>query len=185
MVRFYTTADEAMDLYAEHLRKEYPTHLTPFHQRRAQDREAALAEAMVFWMLKNMGLRPKMNEVVGTGGADFICSQNFGPIFARREPTPESMFIVEATSLDPDAVSRNTSIPNEVPEDITGFHPAPQSRLISARDGILARAFFRQRCAAQPSRQSAFEHKCSTASLLATGAAARHPRRQDRKPRRS
>jgi hypothetical protein len=120
MVRFYTTADEAMDLYAEHLQKEYPTHLTPFHQRRAQDREAALAEAMVFWMLKNMGLRPKMNEVVGTGGADFICSQNFGPIFARREPTPESMFIVEATSLDPDAVSRNTSIPNEVPEDITG-----------------------------------------------------------------
>jgi len=106
MVRFYTTADEAMDLYAEHLQKEYPTHLTPFHQRRAQDREAALAEAMVFWMLKNMGLRPKMNEVVGTGGADFICSQNFGPIFARREPTPESMFIVEATSLDPDAVSR-------------------------------------------------------------------------------
>jgi len=44
MVRFYTTADEAMDLYAEHLRKEYPTHMTPFHQRRAQDREAALAD---------------------------------------------------------------------------------------------------------------------------------------------
>jgi len=66
MVRFYTTVDEAMDLYAEHLQNDYPTHLTPFHQRRAQDREAALAEAMVFWMLKNMGLRPKMNEVVGT-----------------------------------------------------------------------------------------------------------------------
>ena len=48
MVRFYTTADEAMDLYAQHLQKEYPTHLTPSHQRRAQDREAALAEAMVF-----------------------------------------------------------------------------------------------------------------------------------------
>lgn len=119
-MRFYMTTDEAMDRYAEHLNNEYPTQFMPFNQRRAKDREAALAEAMVFWMLKNMGLRPKMNEVAGTGGADFICSQNFGPIFARREPTPESMFIVEATSLDPDAVSRNTHIPNEVPDEISG-----------------------------------------------------------------
>jgi len=77
-----------------------------------------------------------MNEVVGTGGADFICSQNFGPIFARREPTPESMFIVEATSLDPDAVSRNTSIPNEVPEDRTGgaFSLLTRSVFAKAKD---------------------------------------------------
>ena len=73
---------------------------------------------------------------MGTGGADFICSQNFGPIFVRREPTPESMFIVEATSLDPDAVSRNTSIPNEVPEEITGgaFSLLTRSVFTKAKD---------------------------------------------------
>lgn len=126
-----------MDLYAEHLKANYPTHLTPFNQRRAQDREAALAEAIVFGMLKGFGVRPKINEVVGTGGADFICSANFGSsILGLREPTPESMFIVEATSLDPDAVSRNTSIPNEAPEEISGgaFSLLTRSVFAKAKD---------------------------------------------------
>lgn len=126
-----------MDLYAEHLKEAYPTHLAPFNQRRSQDREAALAEAMVFWMLKAFGVRPKINEVRGTGGADFICSANYGaPIFALREPTPESMFIVEATSLDPDAVSRNTSIPNDAPDEISGgaFSLLTRSVFAKAKD---------------------------------------------------
>jgi hypothetical protein len=104
MVRFWATTDEAIDLYAEHLKANYPNHVAPFNQRRMQDREAALAEAVVFWILKSFDARPKINEVVGAGGADFVCSAHFGsPILARCEPLPESMFIVEATSLDPDA----------------------------------------------------------------------------------
>lgn len=133
-MRFWATTDEAMDFYAEHLKATYPQHLGPFNQRRTQGREAALAEAIVFWMLKNVGVRPQINEVVGTGGADFICSANFGsPILARREPTPETLFIVEATSLDPDAVSRNTSIPNVAPDEISGGAFSLLTRAIFAK----------------------------------------------------
>ncbi len=137
MMRLWATTDEAMDLYAEHLKANYPNHLAPFNQRRTQDREAALAEAIVFWMLKSFGVRPKINEVLGTGGADFVCSANFGsPILTLREPTPENMFIVEATSLDPDAVSRNTSIPNEVPDHNSGgaFNLLTRSVFAKAKD---------------------------------------------------
>jgi hypothetical protein len=137
MVRFWATTEEAIDLYVEHLASNYPDQVAPFKQRRTQDREAALAEAIVFWTLKSFGVRPKINEVAGTGGADFVCSANLGsPILARREPTPETMFIVEATSLDPDAVSRNTSIPNQVPDENSGgaFSLLTRSVFAKAKD---------------------------------------------------
>lgn len=55
---------------------------------------------MVFWMLKSFGVRPKINEVVGRGGADFVCPANFGsPILARREPPPEGAFGVLTRSV--------------------------------------------------------------------------------------
>jgi hypothetical protein len=73
------------------------------------------------YICKNIGVRHKSTRWSGTGGADFICSANFGsPILARREPTPETLFIVEATSLDPDAVLWNTSIPKVAPDEISG-----------------------------------------------------------------
>ena len=123
-----------MDFYAEHLKATYPQHLGPFNQCRTQGREAALAEAIALWILKNVGVRPQINKVVGTGGADFICSANLGsPIFARREPTPETVFIVEARSLDPDAVSRNASIPNVAPDEISGGALSLLTRAVFAK----------------------------------------------------
>jgi len=66
-------------------------------------------------MLQGFGVRPEVNEVPGTGGADFLCSATGGsPILALREP--KSHFVVEATSLDSDAVTTRSHLPNELKE---------------------------------------------------------------------
>ena len=116
---FSTT--EVIDSYAEYLRAKNPESLPSFVQRRASDPEAALAEAVVFSMLQGFRVRPEINDKPGTGGADFICSASGGSPFALlRPPSPESQFIVEATSLDPDAVTDRTNLPNEAPDEIGG-----------------------------------------------------------------
>ena len=81
-----------------------------FERARISERESAIAEAIVFRMLQTLGLRPELHERVGTGGADFLCGG----------PSPANQIIVEATSLDPEAVTKRSNLSNEPPEDIQG-----------------------------------------------------------------
>jgi hypothetical protein len=112
---------EVIDSYAEYLRVKNPDSRPSFVLRRASDPEAALAEAVVFSILQGFRVRPEINDKPGTGGADFICSASGGGIFAfLKPPSPESQFIVEATSLDAEAVTDRTSLPNETPDEISG-----------------------------------------------------------------
>jgi len=68
-------------------------------------------------MLQTMQLEPEIHDQVGTGGPDFICCGSRGPVFPR---LTQDRFVVEATSLNPDAVTERSRIPNEVPEKIRG-----------------------------------------------------------------
>src|SRR5690349_1092795 len=112
-----TDLQGVMQTYGDYLREKHPSNHTRFETLRTSDREAAVAEAIVFGMLQTMLVKPEIHDQVGTGGPDFICSRRRGPIFP---PSPEDRFVVEATSLNPDAVTGRSGIANEVPDEIGG-----------------------------------------------------------------
>jgi hypothetical protein len=120
---FASTCIEGMvDSYAEYLSRKYPPHSNRFKSLRAASREAAVAEAVVFGVLQSLHLSPEIYDDIETGGPDFVCAGSTLGFGLRRviKPSPEDRFVVEATCLDPDAVTRRSDIPNELPEDISG-----------------------------------------------------------------
>ena len=117
-VSFGTTDIEGMlNSYSEYLRHGHPQNSKRFEETRASDREAAVAEAVVFGILQRFNVDPQINDDVKTGGADFICCPSRGPLAKR---LPEDRFVVEATSLSPDAVTDRSKLPNEPPHEISG-----------------------------------------------------------------
>jgi hypothetical protein len=112
-----TDIEGVLNSYSAYLRATHPKNAERFELMRLSDREASVAEAIVFGMFKTMGLRPEIHDQVGTGGADFICYGSSGPLV---KPSPVDRFVVEATSLDPAAVTDRSHIPNECPEEISG-----------------------------------------------------------------
>jgi hypothetical protein len=111
------TVDGVAQSYSNYLNIKHPSNYERFEALRSSDKEAAVAEAIVFAMLQTLRVRPSLNDQVKAGGADFICYCHRGIIF---NPKPEDRFIVEATSLNPDAVTDRSHIPNEVPDRIRG-----------------------------------------------------------------
>jgi hypothetical protein len=117
-VSFGTTdIDGMLNSYSEYLHHGHPENAKRFDDTRASDREAAVAEAIVFGMLQGFNVDPQINDQVKTGGVDFICCASRGPLVKR---LPQDRFVVEATSLSPDAVTDRSHIPNEVPDEISG-----------------------------------------------------------------
>jgi len=117
-VSFGTTdIDGMLNSYSEYLHHGHPENAKRFDETRASDREAAVAEAIVFGMLQGFNVDPQINDQVKTGGVDFICCASRGPLVRR---LPQDRFVVEATSLSPDAVTGRSHIPNEVPDEISG-----------------------------------------------------------------
>lgn len=111
-----TSINGVIDSFADYLLvKDRPTH-ERFKRMREQDPEAALAEAMVFRILQRFSCHPELHDHESTGGADFLCRPTRG-IF---KANPADEFVVEATSLNPDAVTERSGICNEVPEEISG-----------------------------------------------------------------
>lgn len=103
--------DDIVNWYSEHLRANHPKNLARFEADREREHEAAVAEAITFHVLSNRSAHPEVHEEVGTGGADFICSASMTP-FAKR--TPQNEFVVEATSISQEAVTRRSGIPSEI-----------------------------------------------------------------------
>jgi hypothetical protein len=112
-----TSPDGMLQSYSEYLRNVHPENAKRFDLLRISDREAAIAEAVVFGILQGFKVDPQIHDQPNSGGPDFICCAYRGPLAPRR---PEDRFVVEATSLDPDAVTDRSHIANEVPEDISG-----------------------------------------------------------------
>jgi hypothetical protein len=112
-----TNPDGMLRSYSEYLQKIHPENAKRFDQLRISDREAAIAEAVVFGILRGFNVDPQIHDQLNSGGPDFICCAYPGPLAPRR---PDDRFVVEATSLDPDAVTDRSHIANEVPEDLSG-----------------------------------------------------------------
>jgi hypothetical protein len=113
-----TNIDDVLDSFSAYLSSLYPKNVERFDSTRHSNHEAAIAEAITFAMLQTMGLQPNVIDQVGTdGGVDFICRSWRGRRFNR---LAENQFVVEATSLSPDAVSTRSHIANAVPEEIIG-----------------------------------------------------------------
>jgi hypothetical protein len=108
---------DVIESYADYLRAAQSHNLEHFTLLRKSDSEGALAEAIVFAMLQHLTVHPEVHEQAGTGGVDFICSRPCGPLIKSSARPP---FMVEATSLNPGAVTERSHIPNEVPDDIRG-----------------------------------------------------------------
>jgi hypothetical protein len=109
--------ESILDWYSEYLRTKHPKNSKQFERARKSDLEAALAEAITFHLLTYMRVHPEINEQVGSGGVDFICCASRAPLF---KCLPQNQFVVEATSLDRDAVSKRSRIPKVIPAGISG-----------------------------------------------------------------
>jgi len=112
-----TDVDGMLNSYSEYLLHGHSKNAKRFDETRTSDREAAMAEAVVFGLLQGFNVDPHINDEVKTGGADFICCASRGPLVKR---LPEDRFVVEATSLSPDAVTDRSKISNELPDEISG-----------------------------------------------------------------
>lgn len=108
--------EDVLNSYSDHLRCKLPKNADRFGCTRKSSRESAIAEAITFHILGAMGVSPEIHDQVGTGGVDFICRSPRQPPGA-----PQDRFVVEATSLSPDAVSERSHIPNEARNGISGF----------------------------------------------------------------
>ena len=121
--------DEVVESFVEYVRAESPTNLKSFQDRRRAAPEAAMAEAIVFGMLQQLRLNPTIADEPGIGGGDFLCK--YRPIiFGDNGSWP---LIVEATTLEPTAVERNSGWRNEVPDAITGGPFSMITERITAR----------------------------------------------------
>lgn len=105
----YNSLAEVGQAHAEYLRIKHPTYYKKFKKLLAADSEAALGEAVVFSLLRTyFRCSPQPADEPGTGGVDFVCYKD----------RPEE-FVVEVTSLKPEAVTAQSGIPVTV-EDGTG-----------------------------------------------------------------
>jgi hypothetical protein len=108
--------DDVLDSYGTYLRVNHLANFDRFRRIRSTNRESVLAEAVVFQLLDQLGVDPRLNDTVEGGGVDFICNGSYRSPVLRRfaSPKAEDQFVVEATSLDLDAVTDRSSIPNEI-----------------------------------------------------------------------
>jgi len=112
---------EVAQAHAEYLRVKHPNHHQKFEMLLNADREAALGEAAVFSLLKTyFRVRPEPADEPGTGGVDFIC----------RKGSPEE-FVVEVTSLKPEAVAAQSGIPTAMEEGVGGPFQMTTDQLFS------------------------------------------------------
>lgn len=91
---------EVLDSYKVYLKVKYPSHLKTFLQRKKNNIEGAKFEAAMFSMARHYNLNPKIGEVIGKGGVDFICSSN------------DYQLVLEVTHLDTDSIEQQSGLSN-------------------------------------------------------------------------
>jgi len=98
--------NDLCDNFKEYLKAQASSHYDAFCNRLQSKPESAHGEAVVFSYLNSNRLKVKNFEDPARGGPDFICEGY------------SQQFVVEATSLDSNAVSNHSGIPNRIPEGI-------------------------------------------------------------------
>jgi len=119
MADIHTVIDSYADLLARH-----PTLYRRFLKRWRENRESVLAEAVTFSVLQQCGVRPEIADQLNRGGPDFRCAGIRG-----------EQFMVEATSFEPDKVTKNTSIENDLSPGLNGHAYALLTRQLEEKAG--------------------------------------------------
>jgi hypothetical protein len=109
--------DDVLNSYSAFLHNEDQKTADRFDRNRKSDSEASIAEAITFQILQTIGAHPKIHDKVGTGGPDFQCDASR---FPQAGPQPQNQFMVEATSLNQNAISERSQLSKDMPEGIHG-----------------------------------------------------------------
>ena len=117
MSRGRTSIEDVLNSYSDHLHHRYPKNANRFDCTRKSSRESAIAEAITFHIFRVIDCSPQVHDQVGIGGVDFLCFDSRRSLL---RGLPRGQFVVEATSLSPNAVSERSRVPNEVPKGIGG-----------------------------------------------------------------
>jgi hypothetical protein len=130
MTDVHTVVDSYADLLARHPRLH-----RRFQKRRREKPESALAEAMTFSVLQQCGVKPEIADQLNIGGPDFRCTGIRG-----------EQFMVEATSFEPDKVTKDTSIENEPSPGLNGQAYDLLTRQLEEKAGSKRRQFDQLQC---------------------------------------
>lgn len=103
--------DDVLESYKIYLEVEYHDHLKLFLQREKSNKYGAIAEAIVFSILReNYKLEVSIAEDISDGGVDFLCKYD------------NEDFIVETTHLDSESITEKSSMTDEVKYgEVTSF----------------------------------------------------------------
>src|ERR1700692_1609038 len=113
--------EEVLQAHADYLRAEHPAYYDKFVSLVKADREAAMGEATVFSLLRTyFRAEPQPADEPGKGGVDFLC----------RKGTPDE-FVVEVTSLKPEAVAAQSDIPASIDDSERGAFRMTTNQLFS------------------------------------------------------
>ena len=112
------STDEIMEQYKGFLRGFSPFHLRKFTDRLVSDPESAKSEAVSWYVLETIDAEMDIipGETKKGGGPDFCCQPK-----TLGTPSPGTDFVVEVTSLSPEAVSNRSGWPNSVEEGARAF----------------------------------------------------------------
>jgi hypothetical protein len=99
------TLENVTKAYSVYLEVCAPDQHTAFLSRLVSDPEAAKAEAAIFSWLRARRLAPRINEKIGQGGIDYLCSASNG-----------IPFLIEVTSLSKAAVVNKSGLPDSLDE---------------------------------------------------------------------
>ena len=105
-----TEVPELVDNYKRFLDANYPNHVKPFCSRLQNQLESARAEAVVYSFFEANRVDVRIEEDIVKGGVDFRCK------------TDKTEFVAEVTCLDAESVTRESGMPREPSEDVTGYY---------------------------------------------------------------
>ena len=115
------TLDDIVRAHIAYLYNRHPKYGLKFETILAADREAALGEAAIFSLLKTyLRVDPEPADEPGTGGVDFICRRG-----------TDNEFVVEVTSLKPEAVASHSNIPVDIEDGFGGAFTMTTDQLFS------------------------------------------------------
>lgn len=105
-----TDLDTVLKTYKTLLKSIYPQHHKQFCDRENDNKDAAIAEAIMFTSMQTLSYKVKILET-NQGGVDFQC-QSLNSL--------EEKFVIEVTSLNSDSVSKKSGLKNKIPTEKDG-----------------------------------------------------------------
>jgi len=94
--------DEVLKSYKTFLSVKYPPHLVELKKREVSNSDGVKLEAAMFSVARHYRLTPKISEIIGEGGVDFLCSSD------------KYKFLLEVTHLDSASIEEKSGMANKL-----------------------------------------------------------------------